>query len=72
MQNAFFHSNEHLKERLSHTIKVLLDVGCIVIIPTTNEENVKKYLVKHLRYSYSVYLKHNFSFNNLGILNIQM
>lgn len=33
---------EHLKEQLSHTVEVLLDVGCIVIIPTTNEENIKK------------------------------
>lgn len=33
---------EHLKEQLSHTVEALLDVGCIVIIPTTNEENIKK------------------------------
>ena len=33
---------EHLKEQFSHTVNILLDAGCIVIIPTTKEENVKK------------------------------
>ena len=33
---------EHLKEQLSHTVKVLLDAGCIVIMPTTKAENIKK------------------------------
>lgn len=33
---------EHLKEQLSHTVKVLLDADCIVIMPTTKEENIKK------------------------------
>ncbi len=33
---------EHLKEQLSDTVKVLLDAGCIVIMPTTKEENIKK------------------------------
>ncbi len=33
---------EHLKEQLSHTVKLLLDADCIVIIPTTKEENIKK------------------------------
>lgn len=33
---------EHLKEQLSNTINVLLDFGCIVIVPTTKEENIRK------------------------------
>ena len=33
---------EHLREQLSHTIKVLQENGCIVIMPTTKEENIKK------------------------------
>ena len=33
---------EHLKEQLTNTVKYLLDVGCIVLLPTTKEENIKK------------------------------
>lgn len=38
---------EHLKEQLSNTIKYLLDSDCIVIVPTTTEENVKKICSKY-------------------------
>ena len=33
---------EHLKEQLSYVIKYLIDSDCIVIFPTTKEENIKK------------------------------
>ena len=33
---------EHLEEQLTKTIKYLIDSECIVIIPTTKEENIKK------------------------------
>lgn len=33
---------EHLKEQMKKSIEVLLDNNCIVIVPTTNEENIKK------------------------------
>ena len=33
---------EYLREQLSQTVNVLIDEGCIVIFPTTKEENIKK------------------------------
>lgn len=33
---------DKLEEQLINTVNVLLDFGCIVIIPTTKEENIKK------------------------------
>lgn len=38
---------EHLKEQLSKTIEYLIQSECIVIMPTTNEENVKKICAKY-------------------------
>ena len=38
---------EHLKEQLFDVIKYLTDSGCIVIIPTTAEENMKKISSKY-------------------------
>lgn len=32
----------HFGEQLSSTVKSLLDFGCIVILPTTKQENIKK------------------------------
>lgn len=33
---------ERLKEQLKKTVKCLVDTGCIVIIPTTKDENIRK------------------------------
>ena len=33
---------ENIREQLTKTIKCLVDEGCIVIFPTTKEENIKK------------------------------
>ena len=33
---------DHIKEQMSKTVKCLTDSGCIVILPTTSEENMRK------------------------------
>ncbi|SEQ06249.1 hypothetical protein SAMN02910289_01155 [Lachnospiraceae bacterium RM5] len=43
---------ERYKEQLVHTVNILLDTKCIIIIPTTKEENVKSISNN----AYSIYL----------------
>ncbi|MCM1117927.1 MAG: ATP-binding cassette domain-containing protein [bacterium] len=33
---------EHLKEQIKHSVQILIQNGCIVILPTTREENMRK------------------------------